>query len=99
MTDVVRDPDGLEAKYMRRFARPSGQKVLEVGCGDGRVTWQYGPDASAVYGVDPNLDKLGRALFARPPSLAAKAHFVLSLAETLPFADDSFGLAIMSWSL
>jgi SAM-dependent methyltransferase len=99
MTEVIRDPDGLEAQYMRRFAGPSGEKVLEIGCGDGRVTWQYGPHASAVYGVDPNLDKLRRALIARPPSLAAKAHFAQSMAEALPFADDSFGLAIMSWSL
>ena len=99
MTDVVRDPDGLEAQYIRQLARPSGEKVLEIGCGDGRVTWQYGQDASEIYGVDPDLEKLRRALCARPPALAAKANFALSLAEALPFADNSFGLAIMSWSL
>ena len=56
MTDVVRDPDGLEAKFIRQLARPSGEKVLEVGCGDGRVTWQYGQEASEICGVDPEGD-------------------------------------------
>ena len=99
MIDVVRDPDGLEVTFIRQLAAPSGAKVLEVGCGDGRVSWQYGPEASEVYGVDPNLAKLKRALGARPPALATKAHFAQSMAEALPFADHSFGLALMSWSL
>jgi ubiquinone/menaquinone biosynthesis C-methylase UbiE len=99
MIQVVQDPDGLELSYLRQFANPSLVKVLEIGCGDGRLTWQYGQDASGVYGVDPNLAKLRRALAGRPPSLAANTHFNLSLAEALPFADDSFGLTIMAWSL
>lgn len=99
MADVIQDPDGLELSHLRQLAAPAGAKVLELGCGDGRLIWQYGDDASQVYGVDTKLDKLKRALDARPPSLAAHTHFALSLAEALPFADDSFGLAIMAWSL
>jgi ubiquinone/menaquinone biosynthesis C-methylase UbiE len=99
MSAVVQDPDGLELRYLRQLAPPAGAKVLELGSGDGRLIWQYGDDASQVCGVDTKLDKLKRALDIRPPSLAARTHFVLSTAEALPFADDSFGLAIMAWSL
>ena len=99
MSDVIQDPDGLELGYLRQFAAPAGTRALELGCGDGRLIWQYGDEASQVYGVDTKLEKLKRALLARLPSLAARTHFALSLAEALPFADDSFGLAILAWSL
>jgi ubiquinone/menaquinone biosynthesis C-methylase UbiE len=99
MTDVVRDPDGLELGHLRELANPARAKVLEIGCGDGRLVWQYGHDASRVYGVDTNPDKLKRALDGRPLALAPNTHFNLSLAEALPFADDSFDLAIFGWSL
>jgi ubiquinone/menaquinone biosynthesis C-methylase UbiE len=73
--------------------------VLEIGCGDGRLIWRYGHETAAIHGVDTNLDKLRRALGARPQTLAAKTRFYLSSVEALPFADASFDLAIFGWSL
>ena len=99
MTAVVKDPDGLELDVFRRLAGRSLPRVLEIGCGDGRLTWQYGTDTEEVCGVDTELPKLKRALEGRPPALAANTHFALSSADALPFADDSFGLAIFAWSL
>ncbi len=34
-------PDGMEIRLIERFTTLRGQRILEVGCGDGRLTFQY----------------------------------------------------------
>ncbi|MFQ5923850.1 MAG: class I SAM-dependent methyltransferase [Anaerolineales bacterium] len=97
--DVIRDPDRVELKHLLQQADFAGAKVLELGCGDGRLTWQYGELAGEVYGIDPDLASLRSAADARPETLQTNLIFVLSEAETLPFANNAFAVAIMAWSL
>lgn len=97
--DVIRDPDGDELKHLRQQADFADTKVLEVGCGDGRLTWQYAESASEVYGVDPDLERLRAANENRPGSLKSTLSLASSNAESLPFARNSFNLAVLAWSL
>lgn len=98
---VQTDPEGTERKFLLRFAdfksRPA-KRVLEVGCGDGRLTWQYANAAAGVVGVDLNPDDLRIAVADRPANLAQRVHFARANAEHLPFRTDSFDLAIFAWS-
>ncbi len=95
------DPEGTETKYLRRFAdfaRSRSQRVLEVGCGDGRLTWRYANAAGQVTGIDLQADDLRVAMVDRPNNLAEKINFARADAIRLPFADGSFDLAIFAWS-
>ena len=50
---VVKDPEGFEKKILHQFANFSGAKVLEVGCGEGRLTFKYAASAGQVIAVSP----------------------------------------------
>ena len=98
---VQTDPEGTEAKYVLRLAdlaAPGGKRVLEVGCGDGRLTWRYAQAARQITGIDLHRDDLRVAMIDRPANLADKVGLALADAIHLPFAKASFDLAIFAWS-
>jgi ubiquinone/menaquinone biosynthesis C-methylase UbiE len=99
MVNVEQDPEQVETSYLDCLGKPAGARVLEIGCGDGRLIWRYLKVAESVYGIDPDAAMLSDAIRACPASLASKVHFALTTAEALPFADKTFDLSIMSWSL
>jgi ubiquinone/menaquinone biosynthesis C-methylase UbiE len=93
---LLKDPDRTETKTLHRLADFSGKRVLEIGCGDGRLTWQYAKDIKIVAGIDLNADDLRVAVIERPNDLPAS--FVRADSIHIPFAKDKFDLAILAWS-
>src|SRR5207302_2434654 len=51
-------PDGMEIRLIERFASLRGKRVLEVGCGDGRLTVEYAPGAASVVAMDSFRSRL-----------------------------------------
>lgn len=92
------DPEEIEIKYLHDIVDLVNTRVLEIGCGDGRLTWYYADSAKDVVGVDPNAELLATALRERPPPLHTKVTFTQAIAEVLPFPIERFDLALMSWS-
>ncbi len=92
------DPEGIEPRYLKQFAEFKGRRVLEVGCGDGRLTWRYAYQAGGVTGIDMQAEDLRVALIERPADLASTVHFARADALHLPFPAQSFDLAIFAWS-
>lgn len=77
------------------YAHP-GDKVLDIGCGSGYSCDQLVSTGFDVTGVDVNQDSLKQASL----SSKAKGHivnpfFLRADASILPFADETFGIAIM----
>ena len=56
-----RDPKGVELRNLLEVAPPAGLRVLEVGCGDGRLLRDVASSAGLVVGVDPNMSHLAAA--------------------------------------
>ena len=50
------DPEGAETDALARLAPVDGLRVLELGCGDGRLTLRYADSAASVLAVDPDAD-------------------------------------------
>lgn len=96
--DPVRDPEGKEPKKLSQFADLEHARVLEIGCGNGRMTWRYAPLTKNVAAIDPEFDRLSEALHGRPDDLNAKVNFAQATAEALPFKDAAFEGAIFAWS-
>jgi len=87
------DPEKIEREFFGRFADFHGKRVLEIGCGDGRTMSYYADEAKWIVGIDNDRDELMTAKKSGFPNL------IHGSAATLPFADSSFDLTILSWSL
>lgn len=96
---IQRDPERNETKYLRLFADFKGKRVLEIGCGEGRLTWQYAKETGTTIAIDPDRDALRIANVDRPAALDHKALFSCAAAESLPFSRETFDIAVLAWSL
>jgi ubiquinone/menaquinone biosynthesis C-methylase UbiE len=96
---VQRDPEEREINHLHAFADFAGARVLEIGCGEGRLTWRYAGAAAQVVGVDPDPVRLDVASREIPPGLRSTVTFALAKAEALPFPRETFDLAVLAWSL
>ncbi len=96
--DVEKDPEGSEARHLHEFIGPVAQRVLEIGCGDGRLTWRYAAAMRQVVGLDLERDDLRVARIERPADLERQVIFAQADSTRLPFKDGSFDLALFAWS-
>lgn len=99
MAKAIKDPEQNETRHLRKFADFAGKRVLEIGCGEGRLTWRYAAASLLTVGIDPKQDALRVASIDRPSDLANKVHFINSQAEHIPFSKEKFDIAILAWSL
>jgi ubiquinone/menaquinone biosynthesis C-methylase UbiE len=99
MSKVQKDPEQNETKYLRRVADINGKRVLEIGCGEGRLTWRYAGASLSTIGLDPDKDAVRVASADRPRDLTGKIHFAAAQAEYLPFQKETFDITILAWSL
>jgi 2-polyprenyl-3-methyl-5-hydroxy-6-metoxy-1,4-benzoquinol methylase len=92
------DPEEIETAVLFDFAGNfTGKGVLEVGCGDGRLTRRYAEKAAFVRAIDPNGEKIALARQKTPPGWQ-QVEFHTSNLETF-ITQERFDLAILSWSL
>ena len=99
MVKAIKDTEQNETRHLHKFADFAGKHVLEIGCGEGRLTWRYAAASLLTVGIDPKQDALRVATIDRPSDLANKVHFVNSQAEQIPFHKETFDIAILAWSL
>lgn len=93
------DPEGVETRALERLAPVDGLRVLELGCGDWRLTFRYAHAAASVFAVDPDSDRIDQARAALPSELAGIVTFALAGAAEVDVPRRPFDLALSSWSL
>jgi ubiquinone/menaquinone biosynthesis C-methylase UbiE len=98
MRDSI-DPEGTEIEVIHELVDFSGKKVLEVGCGDGRMTRRYADRAASVLALDPNAEKIERAIDSTPEPLRSKVRFRVADIADAELAQQAFEVAILSHSL
>ncbi len=97
---LVIDPSGYELKMLERSIASRGKRLLEVGCGDGRLTLRLaslGP--SRIEALDPDPAKVRLARRALPPARRNLVHYAVGQAEHLKFPASTFDAVVLSWSL
>jgi ubiquinone/menaquinone biosynthesis C-methylase UbiE len=96
---VSPDPEGMEIALTKKYVSFDNKDVLEVGCGEGRLTFQYAPVAKSVTALDPNRKSISSAKKKSPEKLSDKLSFRVGKGEELAFADNSFDIVFFTWSL
>jgi ubiquinone/menaquinone biosynthesis C-methylase UbiE len=94
-----KDPEGAEARALFEVADFAGKRVLEIGCGDGRMTWLYAEQAAEVLAFDVEEESIRAARAALPDQLADRVEFRVAEAESLNVPPQRFDIAFLSWSL
>jgi ubiquinone/menaquinone biosynthesis C-methylase UbiE len=96
---LVVDPDGVEIATMRELVDLDGLRVLEIGCGDGRMTFDYAGEAASAFAIDPDEELIQRARAATPARLRRRIRFEAADAAEIELPKRQFDLALFSWSL
>ena len=96
---LVVDPDGVEIGTMRELVDFGGRRVVEIGCGDGRMTFMYAPEAASVFAFDPDEDLIRDARSETPRELRRRIRFEVADGAQLELPKGEFDLALFSWSL
>ena len=95
------DPENNEPKALIEFTDFTNKHVLEIGCGDGRLTWRYADKASHVTAIEPSVEQIAVAKENLPNNLKGQVEFHAATLED--FAAQSqpsiFDLVILSYSL
>ena len=99
MKGCRRDPERTEVRVLRRHVSLNGADILEIGCGDGRLTRRIAHLARSVVATDPNEAYIVRAKAGTAASLQAKVRYRVTAAEDLRLPRQRFDVAILSWSL
>jgi len=95
------DPENNETYALLNMANFSEKHVLEIGCGDGRLTCRYADKAAHVMAIDPFEGSIIRAQDNTPDSLKGRIEFRHIGFDEFATANASsqFDIAILSWSL
>ena len=97
-THVI-DPEGAEMAALRATGTLDGARVLEIGCGDGRLTLRYAATASSVLAIDPHGEAIAKARTVVPAGLTERVRFEVGSALDLAQPTASFDVALLSHSL
>jgi ubiquinone/menaquinone biosynthesis C-methylase UbiE len=89
----------MEVRLIQRFVGLRGRSILELGCGDGRLTRQLAPLASSVVAVEPDPPRVAHARRAAISEGISNATFHVGSAERLRIGGGPFDVALFSWSL
>jgi ubiquinone/menaquinone biosynthesis C-methylase UbiE len=93
------DPDEMETRVIHELVDFTDTDVLDVGCGDGRMTWRFAAPTRSVLGIDPLPDSVDAARSAIPYELRAKVRFQQGDISTTCLPPASFDIVVVSWSL
>lgn len=94
-----KDPEGSEQKILSQFGDFNNKRVLEIGCGEGRLTWKYAGASSLTVGFDIDHSALRIARADSPSDWHKHVHFVGASGRYIPFSKETFDIAILAWSL
>jgi ubiquinone/menaquinone biosynthesis C-methylase UbiE len=98
MTPVL-DPEGAHLAALRRLVDFRGRRVLELCCGDGRLTVPVAREAAHVLAFDPSGDAVERARRSLPAELADRVAYRVASGKEIEVERHAFDLALFSWSL
>jgi ubiquinone/menaquinone biosynthesis C-methylase UbiE len=96
---IAIDPQERELRALERMARWNGRRVLEIGCGDGRLTLRLVSLGARVSAIDPDASQVRRARALLTRRHAQRIVYRVGRAEGLPYRAREFDTVVFAWAL
>ena len=93
------DPEETESRVLDSLVDFEGKDVLEIGCGNGRLTWRFADRAASVVALDPKEAEIGWAREHTPDALRSRVTFQVADITAVELPEAAFDIALLSWSL
>src|SRR5205807_10653925 len=93
------DPAGVMRRAVLNAADFREARVLEVGAGNGWLTFQYATEPRPVVGVDTKEPEIRTASRRQGVELRGDVQFVCASATALPFSVERFSIVLLASSL
>ncbi len=93
------DPEKNEVRALKEMADWRGQRVLEIGCGNGRLTKRLAGLGAQVDALDPDKKIIALARKELPERYSDRIRFKVGSAENLKYPKQTFDIVVFAWSL
>ena len=93
------DPEENEVRALKGVIDWRGKSVLEIGCGEGRLTRRLAQLGATVQAIDTNAKLISKARKALPRRFKKTVRYRVGKVERLGYADGSFDVVVFAWSL
>ncbi|MBT3315919.1 MAG: class I SAM-dependent methyltransferase [Anaerolineae bacterium] len=97
---IIIDPEGSETQALfDLYTDWTGKSVLEIGSGDGRLTWRYASKVARILALEPSEEAHTLALKNRPEEMGHVELCNIGFDEFVRQNKQKFDLAVLAWSL
>ena len=93
------DPEKNEVRALKEMADWRGKRVLEIGCGSGRLTKRLAQLGAQVDALDPDKKLIVMARKELPSRFSDRVRYKVGSAENLKFPKQTFDIVVFAWSL
>ena len=99
LSSALRPSAGVELGHWGGPRLVRGKRVLDLGCGDGRLALGAARYATSVDGLDPDPELVTSARRKARAGGLRNARFQVGAAQSSPYASGAFDVVILSWTL
>src|SRR6185503_3129906 len=93
------DPERNEVQALKGMADWRGKRVLEIGCGNGRLTRRIANLGTQVIAIDPDRKLITTARKELPARYSERVRFRVGSAQELKYPKETFDIVVFAWSL
>ncbi len=93
------DPEQIEVQYLNEFMMLQDQRILEIGCGEGRLMRRYAHLSHFASGIDLDFERLQNGLVEQAGFPDVPMAVLNADGSALPFPSQYFQQVILGWSL